>query len=283
MTHPVQTATPFVTAARDAACGPSVTTCAPPPTILHRDDFLVVVDKPSGLLVHRGWANDRVTMLSLVRDAVGRRVYPVHRLDRGTSGVLVLALDAATAAQLQLQFKAGAVIKNYLAFSRGLVPSLGLIDHALRKSSQHEPRRALTAIRRLAAFERYSLVEARTFTGRQHQIRRHLKHIAHPIIGDVRYGKGEHNRKFREELSLWRLCLHATKIRLLHPETWAPLEFHAPLPRDLALPFEKMGLLEPARGAAEGDVWAPELVDVPPLSRAAGCHSFQAGFAEVVS
>ena len=205
-----------------------------PGQILHRDAALVVVDKPAGLVVHRGWADDEVALLGLVRDAVGAYVYPVHRLDRGASGVLVFALSPSGARALQEQWTAGTVRKRYLALVRGVPPDAAVIDHPVPRSEDGPKVPAQTAIRTLHRAGRYAVVAAAPHTGRLHQIRRHLKHISCPLIGDVRYGKGEHNRLFRERHDLHRLALHARSLRLEHPVTGEPLLFAAPVPADLA-------------------------------------------------
>lgn len=212
--------------------------------ILFQDDHLLVVNKPSGLLVHRGWARDEVVAMTLARDRVGRWVYPVHRLDRGTSGALIFALDSAVARQLQEQFTAWTVEKLYVALVRGIPPESGEIDHPVPKSPKGPRVPALTTFNRLATFERYALIEARPQTGRLHQIRRHLKHISHPLIGDVRYGKGEHNRLFRSRFGLHRLALHAIEIAFDHPADGHRVRCQAPLPEDLVGPFRKMGLAD---------------------------------------
>jgi tRNA pseudouridine65 synthase len=214
----------------------------PTPPTLFRDGLLVVVNKPSGLAVHRGAARDRVFALQLVRDALGQRVYPVHRLDRATSGVLLLALDSGTARRLQQQFEAGTVEKRYLALVRGIPPESGVIDHPVPKDEDGPRAPAITEFRRLAVFERYALMEARPRTGRFHQIRRHFKHLSHPLIGDVRYGKGEHNRLFRERFGLYRLALHAVELAFDHPETGERMRIVAPVPEDLAGPLRAMGM-----------------------------------------
>lgn len=210
--------------------------------VLYRDPHVVVVNKPSGLAVHRGWAADRVTALSLARDAEGQHVYPVHRLDRGTSGVLVFALDGATAGLLQERFREQSVEKRYLALTRGVTPEDGRIDSPVPRTEKGERVPAVTRFRRLGvALERYSLIEAWPETGRLHQIRRHLKHIAHPLMGDTRYGDGRENRRLREH-GLHRLALHAASLTLPHPHSGATLELSAPLPDDLRIPFERIGL-----------------------------------------
>ncbi|KIG16897.1 tRNA pseudouridine synthase C [Enhygromyxa salina] len=212
--------------------------------LVHEDAKLVAVNKPSGMLVHRGWANDDVVAVDLLHAQLGQRVWPLHRLDRGTSGVLLFALDVDTARELSGAFERGEVHKRYLALVRGHAPAHALIDHGLRhvddKQSERKP--AQTRVRRLAEFERYSVVEAEPLTGRTHQIRRHLKHIAHPIIGDVRYGKGAHNRMFRERFGLHRLALHAAQLRIADPSGTAELTICAPLPEDLSGPLAAMGI-----------------------------------------
>jgi tRNA pseudouridine65 synthase len=232
---------------------------------LYEDDVLIAISKPSGLLSHRGWANDRVTVMTWARGRFGKSVVPVHRLDRATSGVMLLCRVPTLIPALQEQFSTGRVVKNYLALTRGICPEAGIIDHGLKKSKLHERRPARTAVRRLHTEERYSLVEARPYTGRQHQVRRHLKHLSHPIIGDTRYGKGEHNRRFRTEFGLHRLALHASRLCVVHPTTGAVLSFAAELPEDLRQPLERFGVGAQAIVACRGPVWAPGPTDLPVL------------------
>lgn len=221
-----------------------------PLEIVYLDHHLVVVNKPAGLLVHRSPIDKHETQfaLQMVRDQIGQRVYPTHRLDKPTSGVLLFALDPQTARAVSDQFAAAHVTKTYLAVVRGFAPQSGRIDHPLKekhdaadplKARQHKPAQtAVTEYRQLAQIEwpwsvdryataRYSLLECRPRTGRRHQLRRHLKHIDHPIIGDTTYGKGPHNRLFRERLGIHRLLLHAMQLGLTHPITGAALDFRA--------------------------------------------------------
>ena len=221
-------------------------------SVLYQDDDLLVVDKPSGLVVHRGWARDGQVVMTLARTLAGRHVHPVHRLDRGTSGVLVLALTAAAAGALGEAFEAGRVRKRYLALVRGIPPETGVVDHPIPRAPGGPRVPAVTRFRRLATFERYAWLEAFPETGRLHQVRRHLKHISHPVIGDVRYGKGEHNRLFRTRFGLYRLALHAAEVSLEHPASGAPSSFLAPLPADLEGPLAAMGLVPPAAGGGAG-------------------------------
>ena len=215
--------------------------------ILYRDEDLVIVNKPSGLLVHRGWGTDRVVAMAIVRDQLDRYVFPVHRLDRGTSGALVFALSSEMAAPVCAGFEEGRVTKRYLALVRGVPPDEGLIDHPIPSGPDGPRVPARTRFRRLFTFERYSLVEAVPETGRLHQIRRHLKHIDHPLVGDVNYGRGEINRLFRERFGLNRLALHALCLELDHPRTGVRIQVRAPMPSDLAEPLAKMGVPEELR------------------------------------
>lgn len=219
-----------------------------PIPVLFLDDDLVVVAKPAGLSVHRGADRGPRFVMTEVRDQLGRWVYPVHRLDRATSGALLLAFSSEAAARLGEQFGGGAsaapsgVEKRYLALVRGIPAEEGVIDHPVPKGGKGGERvPAVTEFRRLGVFERFALVEARPRTGRTHQIRRHLKHLSHPLVGDVRYGKGEINRHFRARFGLHRLALHALDLGFDHPTTGERLTIRAPLGEDLGGPLRAMG------------------------------------------
>jgi len=234
--------------------------------LLYRDDHLAAFAKPSGLLVHRGWGDDAIVALDLAREALGQYVFPVHRLDRPTSGVLVFALSAEAAATLSGAFERGEVRKTYLALVRGVPAESGLVDHPIPRREGGPRVPAVTAFRLRHAvatsapeafapeIRRAALVEAWPRTGRLHQIRRHLKHISHPIIGDANYGKGDLNRLFRGAVGLMRLALHAAAIELPHPATGAALRAAAPLPDDLRAPFERLGIPASAWVVGSGEV-----------------------------
>jgi tRNA pseudouridine65 synthase len=216
--------------------------------VLFRDDALMVVNKPSGVPVHKGWAADPVDCVKLARRIAKRRVNPVHRLDRPTSGCLLFAYDGETTGLLQDLFKEHAIDKCYLALVRGVTPEGGVIDHPIPRKLDGPKVDAVTEYTRLAVVEdRFSLVEARPASGRLHQIRRHFKHLSHPLVGDTRYGKGEINRRFRSEFGLLRLGLHAFRLAFPHPRTGEPLHITAPLPDDLRVPLERMGFDTPSR------------------------------------
>ena len=226
--------------------------------ILYRDDFLVAIHKPAGLLVHRSDIDRHETRFAvqLLRDQIGQRVHPLHRLDKGASGVLLFALDAASAREIGGQFQRDEVHKRYLAVVRGWPPKAGVIDHPLSRQfddysrkfsagSAAEPLPAVTEYRGLATVElpdavdryptsRYALLSLTPKSGRQHQLRRHMKHIAHPIIGDATWGKGSHNRFFQQRFGCERLLLACTRIELRHPQDGRRLTIEAPLERSYA-------------------------------------------------
>ncbi|MGP1666444.1 MAG: pseudouridine synthase [Rhodanobacter sp.] len=212
--------------------------------ILYQDDTLLAVNKPANLAVHRskfvGPADE--FLIDLLREQVGDNVYLAHRLDRATSGVLLVARSKETAAALGEQFMARTVQKQYLAVVRGWPdPSEGLIDYPLPGSRETGPRReARTAYQKLATIEvpielgrypqqRYALVLAKPESGRFRQIRKHLAHIHHPVIGDCQHGRGDHNRLYKQHFSCHRMLLHAWKIDLAHPLSGIPMQLEAPL------------------------------------------------------
>jgi tRNA pseudouridine65 synthase len=215
--------------------------------LLYQDDALVVIDKPSGLLVHRSPIDRHETRFAvqMLRDQLSRRVFPVHRLDKGTSGALAFALDRETATALATQFAGQQVRKTYLAIVRGWPAPSGVIDHPLEAVQdayvavgEHGAKPSRTAFRTIATVElpvrvdryptsRYALVELEPATGRRHQLRRHLAHVSHPIVGDSTYGKGRHNRLFAERFGVRRLLLACVRLEFAHPQTGAPVVVNA--------------------------------------------------------
>ncbi len=216
--------------------------------ILFRDDYLAAVHKPPDLLVHRTGldAGETRFALQLLRDQLGQPVWPVHRLDKGTSGVLLFALDASTARTLGQAFEAGdGLRKTYQAVVRGWPADEGLIDHPLKRmpddmrTEREEVQDAVTRFRTLERYElplpqggfattRCALLELQPLTGRRHQLRRHCKHMAHPIIGDATHGKGPLNRAVAAHLGEQRLWLQAGRLSLTHPVTGSALDIRAP-------------------------------------------------------
>jgi len=218
--------------------------------LLYRDEWFAAFHKPAGMLVHRSSLDTRETRFALqeARNLVGCRLYLLHRLDRPTSGILLFAAEKEAARKGAELFRNETVNKVYLAVARGWVPEEGIIDHpladdlgGLRNSGGRTGtvREARTAFRRLACAElpfavsnhpttRYSLAEIRPQSGRRRQIRRHFKHIFHPIVGDTTYGEGRHNRFFRERFGCARLMLAAVKLSFHHPFTGERAEIFCP-------------------------------------------------------
>jgi len=213
------------------------------------------VNKPAGWLVHRTPLDKGESrfVLQTLRDQIGQMVWPVHRLDKGTSGVLVFALSAEVARTLGQAFETGEGLqKTYRAIVRGWPADALLIDHPLKRmpddmrSQREEIQSAQTRLRTLRRSElpipqgdfptlRWAEVELQPLTGRRHQLRRHMKHIAHPIIGDATHGKGPLNRAVAVHLGAGRLWLHALALQLKHPVTGASLSLQAPLGREWAV------------------------------------------------
>lgn len=237
-------------------------------TVLYHDEHLIAIDKPPGLLVHRTVLDRHETRFAvqMLRDQIGHQVSPVHRLDRGTSGVLVFAFERESTRTLSAAFAAQSVDKTYLAVVRGWPLEQGTINHALKRRpdgaewadarAESLPQEAVTHWRRLATVElslvndrypssRYALLQLSPETGRRHQIRRHLKHIAHPVIGDATHGKGAHNRAFSGHTGCARLLLHCAAMTFPHPVDGTPVTVRAPLTGDFARLLAMLGWTEP--------------------------------------
>ncbi|MGR5153474.1 tRNA pseudouridine(65) synthase TruC [Photobacterium swingsii] len=218
--------------------------------ILFQDEYLVAVNKPAGMLVHRSWLDSHETqfVMQTLRDQIGQHVFPLHRLDRPTSGVLIFGLSSEIAAQMMPLFAGRDIHKTYHAVVRGWIKEAAVLDYPLKKeldkiadknaSEEQEAQEAVTAYAPLATVEtdipvgrystsRYCLVEMKPETGRKHQLRRHMHHLSHHIIGDVNHGDGRHNRMFRENYDCHRLMLHASRLQFAHPITGEALDIRA--------------------------------------------------------
>ncbi len=217
-----------------------------PLKILYQDDTLIAIDKPSGLLVHRSPIDKRETRFAVqqLRDQIGQHVFPVHRLDRPTSGVLLFAFDGHTASDLGRQMMARTVQKEYFAIVRGFIHGSGLIDYDLKFrpdkiADKHRgdiaPQPATTEYHPLARYElpiasgryetsRYTAVKLKPTTGRKHQLRRHMVHLRHPIIGDTTHGDGKQNKFLKTRFGFNNLALTCTRIVIKHPVSGEPLE-----------------------------------------------------------
>lgn len=231
--------------------------------IIYQDNFIIAIHKPAGLLVHKSPIDKHETRyaMKLLRNQIGQWVYPVHRLDKPTSGLLLFALHSDIASQINESFEQRMVHKTYKAIVRGYAPDSISIDHALKEIAvfkhlqkiveQKKPQEAKTGLETIDRFElpisdgrfpssRYSLVSLKPTTGRKHQLRRHMKHISHPIIGDVKYGKGEHNRLFQENFHSNRLLLAATELSFTHPVSNEKIELICPLEASFANTLEQL-------------------------------------------
>jgi tRNA pseudouridine65 synthase len=232
--------------------------------IIYQDDYLVAVNKPAGLLVHRSMIDRHETRfaLQMVRNQVGQHVYPIHRLDKPTSGVLLFALNPEIAKIMGEKFASRETCKTYLAIVRGYTEAEAVIDYALKeeldkksdkKAKQDKaPQEAVTHYQRLATAElniavgryetaRYSLVRIQPQTGRKHQIRRHFKHIFHPIVGDTTHGDGKHNQLFRNEFVCHRLLLAATSLSFDHPVNKTKVVIQAGLDASFSAMIDALG------------------------------------------
>ena len=199
--------------------------------IIYRDEYLIAINKPHGLLVHKSKiaADASEFAIQILRDQIGQRVTPVHRLDRKTAGVLLFALTDDANKAMNALFELNNVHKKYLAIVRGYTPDDERIDYPLRKENGNL-QEAITNYRTLERVEvpvafgkhqtqRYSLVEVKPETGRMHQIRKHMDHIRHPIIGDRPHGCNKQNRLFKERWGMTTMLLHASELDFIHPFT----------------------------------------------------------------
>ncbi|WP_426667660.1 pseudouridine synthase [Mucilaginibacter sp. McL0603] len=221
--------------------------------ILFRDEYLIAINKPHGLLVHRSAiaADVEEFALQLLRDQIGQKVNPVHRLDRKTSGVLLFAFDKSTEIEMQKQFAENKVKKTYLAIVRGHTEENGNIDYPLRKENG-TLQDAFTTYKTLNRAEldvpfgkhptsRYSLIEATPATGRMHQLRKHFAHIFHPIIGDRTHGCNKQNKLFKEKWEMDTMLLHAQSLTFIHPVTSNKIVLEASIQDEFVRVMKLMG------------------------------------------
>lgn len=230
---------------------------------VYLDEHLAIINKPSGLLVHRSRiaSGAREFAVQRLRDQLGQHVYPVHRLDRPTSGVLMFALNRDVARLMTEQLSQRLVKKVYHAVVRGYVDASGTVDYALKEEldkladadadPDKQKQAAITHFKCLKTVElpypvskkhdttRYSLVELQPETGRKHQLRRHMAHIRHPIVGDTNHGDGRHNAFFRSHFDCHRLLLAATGLGFQHPISGQSVQLDIPVPDAFLTPFDK--------------------------------------------
>jgi len=222
-------------------------------SILFQDSDFVAINKPPGMLVHRTpIARDATQFaLQLLRDQIDQHVYPVHRIDRKTSGVLLFALNEVALKKIQAQWQNQQVNKYYLAIVRGNIDTGGLVDYELTNDKGKKQnaitkydlidRAELTKSANQDTTATYSFVRAEPITGRMHQIRKHFKHLRHPIIGDRPYGCNKQNRLFKNKWEITTMMLHAYQLSFIHPNTLATITITAPPPIDFRKVVTIMG------------------------------------------
>lgn len=226
--------------------------------VLYEDETVLVVDKPAGVLVHPHPMDPHSpNCVDLVSQRTGRRMYAAHRLDRPASGLLVLCKKRELVEGFAKLFRERRVVKEYLAVVRGFVEGADTVDHPVRRQVHGERVPAETSYRGLVKTEmphpvgpyetaRYTLVWLELHTGRSHQARKHMHHIAHPIVGDRRYGDTAHNRFFAEELGARELFLRAWSLELVHPYRNTRLVIRAGLSPSWYATLSKLGITPPA-------------------------------------
>lgn len=209
-----------------------------PLDILHRDDTLVAITKPAGLLVHPGREPEAKEWIAMkvLRDQLGLRVYAIHRLDRPTSGVLLFALNEPVADAMRAEFEHRRVEKSYAAVVRGLPPAAWENRTPLRKAEGEKLKECHTRFQRLESSPAggHALVEAEPLTGRHHQIRRHLAADGFPVAGDYLYGDIAENDRLAAATGVTRMLLHARWLRFTHPVSGQVLRIESPLPAEFA-------------------------------------------------
>ena len=220
--------------------------------IIYRDEHLIAINKPHGLLVHRSpiAADASEFALQLLRDQIGMKVNPVHRIDRKTGGVLLFAFNKEVEIAMQKAFMENQVSKKYLAIVRGHTPDAEDIDYPLRKENGtlQDAFTSYTTLKRAELdialgkhpTSRYSLVEAVPATGRMHQLRKHLSHIFHPIIGDRTHGCNKQNKLFLEQWAMTTMLLHASQLNFKHPITGEEITIKAALQPEFTQVMEIM-------------------------------------------
>ncbi len=238
-----------------------------PLEILYQDQYLVAINKPAGLLVHKSYLarKEKYFAMQILRDQIGQHVFPIHRLDRPTSGVLLFALSSEVARLLNDIFRTRAVKKGYLAMVRGYLEGADILDYPLKEildkiadkkvALDKAPQDAVTHWANIATAQypqpigkysagRFSLIALVPQTGRKHQLRRHLAHLRHPMIGDTTHGDGAQNRYQRDHFTHTRLMLHAAQLQFTHPVTNVALEISAPLDDAFRQVIEQVGWVD---------------------------------------
>lgn len=216
-------------------------------TIIYEDDYCLAVNKPNNVLVHHAKhsrnVSEELSLLQIIENHIQLKVYPIHRLDRKTSGILLLAKEKEYVSEFQDLFTRNTIQKTYYGIVRGFSPENKIIDSPVKGRDAKVYKEALTHLKTLNNItldipvkpydsSRYSLVELQPKTGRMHQLRVHMNKISHPLIGDPKYGDKNHNVMFETHFNCQRLFLHAGKLEFLHPFSNELLKLTAEFPKD---------------------------------------------------
>ena len=225
-------------------------------SILYEDDYIVCASKPNNVVVHHAHHSrnvaDEASLLQLLQEQCGEKLYPIHRLDRKTSGILLLAKKSEYVAKFQELFTNNQIQKTYYGIVRGHAPETKIIDSPVKGRDANVHKDAETHLETLKTVtvdipvkpydtSRYSLVKLMPKTGRLHQLRIHMNKISHPLIGDPKYGDKNHNMMFLENFNCENLFLHARSLEFIHPYSNEKLEIIAELPEDWNTVFERFG------------------------------------------
>ena len=223
-------------------------------SIVFEDDYLLCVSKPNNVLVHHAFHSRNVaeedSLLQLIKNELGIKVYPIHRLDRKTSGIILLAKETHFVSKFQELFTNNEINKTYFGIVRGFSPETKTIDSPVKGRDANVHKEALTHLKTLEKVtlnipvkpydsSRYSLVELSPKTGRMHQLRVHSNKISHPLIGDPKYGDKNHNLMFEENFGCTNMFLHAGKLDFKHPFTTEELTLKATFPKDWVTLFDE--------------------------------------------
>ena len=230
--------------------------------IIFEDVYLLCVNKPNNMLVHHAYHSrnvaDETSLLRLILDKTGLKVYPIHRLDRKTSGIILLTKETTYVSKFQELFTNNEIHKTYYGVLRGHSPSSKIIDSPVKGRDSNVHKEALTHLKTLEQItldipvkpydtSRYSLVELSPKTGRMHQLRVHTNKISHPLIGDTKYGDKNHDIMFDENFGCKNLFLHAGKLEFIHPFSLEKLILKATFPKDWIGLFQKFSWRNPLK------------------------------------
>lgn len=229
-------------------------------SIIYQDEYCLVVSKPNNVLVHHAHHSrnkiDEDSLLQLLEQQLGQRFYPIHRLDRKTSGILLLATKTEYVSKFQELFTSQEIQKTYYGVVRGFAPASKIIDSPVKGRDAEVYKEAETHLNTLANVtlnipvkpydsSRYSLVALQPKTGRLHQLRIHMNKISHPLINDAKYGDKNHDLMYEREFGWMHLFLHAGSLTFVHPFTQESLFLKAAFPSDWLELFEKFGWKNP--------------------------------------